>query len=252
MTSLHAQVLGDGPDLVFLHGFLGGSDNWRRVAKRWQATYRCTLLDLPNHGQSPVMDPITYIEMADSVAHYCDAHAMTDLTVLGHSMGGKCAIQWANRANHRIQKLIIVDIAPIDYPPHHDLILDTLAGMAGQYYSRLDDIQTLLAKAGLDSMMAMFLTKCFKKGEAGYSLQIPITSLRANYPAIMAQPAIHETIDVPTHVITGADSSYVDEQGRAAYHASFSNVTFHEVPAASHWVHAANPVGFDAILSTLL
>ena len=112
---LASQEYGSGQSVIILHGFLGSSDNWRGIAKNYLTNYNVHLLDLRNHGKSFHNQDISYQSMAADVDQYIEAKKIKNPIIIGHSMGGKVAIQSAINKSYTIKKLIIVDIAPITY-----------------------------------------------------------------------------------------------------------------------------------------
>ena len=126
MSLLHSQILGKGTPLLVLHGFLGMSDNWRTMGKQWASHFQVHLLDLPNHGRSFHSQSFDYTAMTQDVVSYLDHHQLQAVIVLGHSMGGKLAMHLATTHPNRVEKLLVADIAPKAYPPHHTHILTGL------------------------------------------------------------------------------------------------------------------------------
>ena len=126
MSLLHSQIFGTGKPLLVLHGFLGMSDNWRTMGKQWVAHFEVHLIDLRNHGHSFHSDAFSYADMAADLKEYSDHHQLEQVIVLGHSMGGKLAMHFATTNPEQVEKLVVADIAPKAYPPHHDHILEGL------------------------------------------------------------------------------------------------------------------------------
>ena len=131
MNLLHSNIIGySGHDLLILHGFLGMSDNWKTHAKNWSSSgFRVHLIDQRNHGRSFWSTAFSYELMADDIAHYCEAHQLQDILILGHSMGGKTAMHFACKYPHFLKALVVADIAPKQYAPHHQKILQGLSNL---------------------------------------------------------------------------------------------------------------------------
>lgn len=115
---LHHEFQGRGRPLVLLHGFLGSSDNWRNMRKRFEGNYKVLAVDLRNHGNSPHSDTMNYIAMAEDLRQLLSHQGLSNIFLVGHSMGGKVAMQFACESPDQIEKLIVVDIAPKAYPLH--------------------------------------------------------------------------------------------------------------------------------------
>src|SRR5687767_9372372 len=116
---LNYKISGSGPPIIFLHGLFGMLDNWRTIARALEIRYQCILVDLRNHGRSPRSDEMNYNVMSDDVLKLMDDLKLESAIILGHSMGGKVAMELALKFPERISKLIVVDISPRAYPPHH-------------------------------------------------------------------------------------------------------------------------------------
>src|SRR5919205_1619194 len=113
---LATRTVGEaGPHVVFVHGLFGQGKNWTTIAKGLADRHRVTLLDLPNHGHSPWTDRADYLDMAEMVAAELEVLG-EPVTLVGHSMGGKVAMQLALRRPELLRALVVVDIAPTDYP----------------------------------------------------------------------------------------------------------------------------------------
>src|SRR5687768_9250564 len=126
---LHYKEMGHGQPLLILHGLFGTLDNWATLAKRLAEHYNVFLVDLRNHGRSPHSEQHDYDAMAEDVLQLVDDLQIPTPAIMGHSMGGKVAMNYALPYPTRITKLIVVDIAPTAYPPHHDEIIDALQGL---------------------------------------------------------------------------------------------------------------------------
>jgi esterase len=116
---LHFQVHGEGFPLIIAHGFLGSLDNWRTMSTRLAAHCRVYAVDLRNHGRSPHSNVMNYLVMAQDLREFIENHGLRSPVILGHSMGGKVAMQLALQYPEQVDKLVIVDIAPKSYPSMH-------------------------------------------------------------------------------------------------------------------------------------
>src|SRR6056297_2140533 len=128
-VALNHRITGEGPPLLLLHGLFGSLDNLGGIARRLEDQWQIHALDERNHGSSPHSDTMDYPVMAGDVIAYMDAQGLDKVSLLGHSMGGKVAMQVALQAPERVDKLIVADIAPVSYKPRHDAILEGLSKM---------------------------------------------------------------------------------------------------------------------------
>src|SRR5690606_22941350 len=144
---LHSTIMGEGIPFLILHGFLGMGDNWKTLGRKFsEAGFQVHLLDQRNHGRSPHSDEMSYLEMAKDLKEYCDSHNISDCILMGHSMGGKTAMWTAALFSQLVQKLIVVDIAPKYYAPHHQDILEGLKALDAAALNSRGDAEDLLEK----------------------------------------------------------------------------------------------------------
>ena len=127
---LHSQIIGEGTPFVILHGFLGSGDNWKTLGNDFsEKGYQVHLVDQRNHGRSFHSDEFTYESMSEDLKHYCEEHQLKEIILLGHSMGGKTAMEFATTYPEKVSKLIVADIGPKSYPEHHQDILKALSSL---------------------------------------------------------------------------------------------------------------------------
>ena len=123
---LHYREYGEGQPMVILHGLFGSSDNWQRLGKELSNRYRVFLVDQRNHGHSPHSNDFSYELMSDDLDELLEENDLEDVILVGHSMGGKTAMTYAQFDTNRLAKLVVIDIGPKQYPMHHDTILEGL------------------------------------------------------------------------------------------------------------------------------
>ena len=152
-----------GPDgttpLVILHGLLGSSDNWQTLGARWAETRPVVLIDQRNHGRSPHHPSHTYPDMVVDLLDTLDALGIERADLLGHSMGGKTVMHFADRHPSRCRRLIVADMAPIAYPPHHTPLFDALSALDLNAFARRPDVDAALAERVPEAGIRQFLLK---------------------------------------------------------------------------------------------
>ncbi|MFT5919666.1 MAG: esterase, partial [Granulosicoccus sp.] len=121
--------IGDGPSMVILHGLFGSLDNWMTIAKRFAEHYRVFLVDQRNHGRSEHVDEHTYDAMSDDLHTFFEEHKLDSVTLVGHSMGGKTAMQFAIDYSDLLSRVVVLDIGPQAYEVHHDQIIRSLRSL---------------------------------------------------------------------------------------------------------------------------
>jgi len=123
---LNFKKYGAGHPLIILHGMFGMLDNWHSLARKFAEHFEVYLVDQRNHGKSPHDDEMDYYVMANDLGEFMNQHDIDSAFILGHSMGGKVAMQFAVENNHKVDKMIVVDIAPKEYEPGHQDVFDAL------------------------------------------------------------------------------------------------------------------------------
>ena len=125
-VALFSKVIGTGEPLIILHGLFGSNENLARVAKELSTNFMVHCLDIRNHGRSPHSDEMSYEDLVKDLLVYMDQHKIESADFIGHSMGGKVAMSLALAHPNKVNELIVGDIAPVTYSPHHLEILEAL------------------------------------------------------------------------------------------------------------------------------
>ena len=144
MELLHSQIIGEGQPILILHGFLGMSDNWKTLGSRFSENYQVYLIDQRNHGRSFHSEAFSYEFMVEDLAYYIEHYQLSNVIILGHSMGGKVAMLFAVTYPEKVSKLIVADIAPRFYPRHHEMILDGLNAVDFSKVNSRSEIDAIL------------------------------------------------------------------------------------------------------------
>jgi esterase len=250
MSLLHSQILGTGKPLLVLHGFLGMSDNWRTMGKQWAAHFEVHLIDLRNHGRSFHSDTFSYADMAADLTAYCDHHQLQQVVVLGHSMGGKLAMHYVTSNPEQVEKLIVADIAPKAYPPHHDHILEGLMDLHTHPPESRSDADQRLSQFVTDQGTRLFLLKNLYRTNDGFALRLNTPVLQSLVGQVMvASDAIYSG---STLFLAGEKSDYILPQDHAQIASQFPQAIIKTIPKAGHWLHAENPIAFAAEVADFL
>jgi pimeloyl-ACP methyl ester carboxylesterase len=264
---LAVRTLGDtGPWVVFVHGLFGQGKNWTTIAKGLTDRHRVALVDLPNHGHSPWTDRVDYVDMAQLLAAEVERLG-EPVTLVGHSMGGKVAMQLALRRPELLRALVVVDISPTEYPvsgartddPQEELspFADFIAAMKAldlDALQRREDADRALRDAVPSRMVRSFLLQSLVREGLGTGdgwrwrlnldlLQRDLETLRG-FP----EPAPGAVFDGPVLWIAGANSHYVLPEDRERMDAWFPATRLVRVKNAGHWVHSEQP---EIFLETL-
>src|SRR5919108_369745 len=209
---LSFQVQGEGFSLIILHGFLGSSDNWRGMGKRLSDRYAVYSLDLRNHGSSPHSDIMNYRVMAQDVREFIDDHGLSSSFVLGHSMGGNVAMHFATEFPNRVDKLIVVDIAPKAYPPFYRPILRALSALELSAYKSFGEVDAALKSAIPEAPLRQFLVKNLARDEqGGLRWKIDLKVIERNYDNLAMAIAPQQNFTGPACFIRGGRSHYIHD-----------------------------------------
>jgi esterase len=243
-----------GPPVVILHGLLGSARNWSTVAKHLAASHRVFALDLRNHGGSGWADSMTYDEMAEDVRAFMVRHGLPAAAVIGHSMGGKVAMRLALAHGEQLERLIVVDVAPVAYRRSFAAHIDVLRRLDLARLARRSDATAWLSQHVADQSMQGFLLQNLVSVEGGFAWRVNLPALADNMAALMGFPEspASEAYRGPTLFLTGGRSDYVREEHRPAIMRLFPSAQIIAIPEAGHWVHAEAPEKFLQVVGNFL
>ena len=234
---------GNGPPLIVLHGLFGSARNWTTVAKRLGETHRVYALDLRNHGSSPWSDSMSYQELAEDVRHFIERLGVGPVAVLGHSMGGKTAMMLALEHPSWVERLIVVDIAPVAYGGRElEYFVNVMQGVRLEGIARRGEVDEQLRGQVKDAGIRAFLMQNLVERDGKFEWRINLSGLARNLPDIFGFPEIAPTPYVGEALfISGQRSEYVQPEHHSAIRQLFPNVRFAVIAGAGHWVHAEQP-----------
>ncbi len=254
--SLHFQHLRTDTSqqpLIVLHGVFGSSDNWLTVGRRLSEHYEVFLLDLNNHGRSYHHDALSYEVMANDVRRFIDQQKLEDVALLGHSMGGKVAMQLALTHPTLLDHLIVVDIAPRAYPVHHDQILEGLRAIPLTEIEQRSEADAALRDYVPEAPIRQFLLKNLYRDESGqFAWRINLPVLHRDVEQIGQAITADTTYDGPTLFVKGAQSGYISAQDETDIVRLFPHSRVEAIADAGHWVHAEQPDALVALLTDFL
>jgi len=268
---LAARTVGEsGPRVVFVHGLFGQGRNWTTIAKGLADRHRVTLLDLPNHGHSPWTDRVDYLDMARLVADELAAFG-EPVTLVGHSMGGKVAMTLALRNPELLRALVVVDIAPVEYPtsgartedPDEELspfaaYIAAMKAMDLERLQRRDEADRALEAAVPSRMVRSFLLQSLVREGMGpdgtwrWRLNLDLLERDLDRLRGFPDPPPAAQFDKPVLWIAGANSHYVLDQDRPRMEELFAHTRLVRVKNAGHWVHSEQPEVFLGALRRFL
>jgi len=252
---LHFRKLGKGKPLFILHGLFGLSDNWATVGKMLSEHFEVYLIDLRNHGSSPHSDEWSYPAMAEDIKELTDdilPHSSGhSFTLIGHSLGGKVAMQFASMYPELLEKLIVADMAPKDYPgKQFDFIEKLLAVNLAEMKTR-KEAETQLTEIVKDWATVQLLLKNIHWAPSGEESKTEVLAWKFNLKVIAENQdtigktfSIKNRIDTPALFIRGERSNYVLDSDIPEIKKIFPNSEVKTIAGAGHWVHADKPKEF--------
>ena len=239
------------PPLVIAHGLYGSARNWGVIARRLADRREVLAVDMRNHGDSPRMATQSYPDMASDLAEVIGTLA-GPVDLLGHSMGGKAAMQLALTSPDLVRRLIVADIAPVAYTHDQTRHVRSLAALdLGGIATRAEADAALGQTVTDPALRAFFLQSLdFRMMPPRWKLNLPV--LEAEMPKIVGWPDTCGTFDHPTLFLTGAESPYVRPEHREVIRALFPKARFARIAGAGHWLHAEKPREFEETVRVFL
>lgn len=239
---LNYKIQGEGQPLVLIHGLFGSLDNLGGLAKVLAEHYTVYQIDLPNHGLSDRIDNVDYLSQADAVNTFLDQQSLNEVTLIGHSMGGKVAMMLAQRHPEKVKSLVVMDIAPVAYQVRrHDDVFAGLNASANQPIQNRKEAESILAEHIEEPGVRQFLLKSLAKTDDGtFDWRFNIKALEAGYLDITGWPEAG-VYSGPTLFLKGGNSDYIDTPHRTAIERQFPKAKAHVVANTGHWLHAEKP-----------
>lgn len=207
--------------------------------------FQVCLLDLRNHGRSPHAAEFDYDLMAGDVAEFARDRNFSSIHLLGHSMGGKVAMRFAQLYPDLTEKLIVADMAPRAYPPRYAEMLHTMHALDLSQFQQRSEVDAALESVAPDKAIRQFLLKNIGRDDAGQMKWKPnVAAIRANYHQIRAALPLEQTFTGPTLFVRGGKSDYVRSEDFDLIKNLFPAAKIETIPAAGHWLHAEAPSEF--------
>jgi esterase len=253
MKLFHKQYSASGTPLVILHGLYGNQANWSVHARQLAEHFAVYAFDARNHGQSPHADSMLLEEMAADVAETMTALGIAKAHLLGHSMGGKTAMLLALQHPQRVQSLVVVDIAPVDYRKTRDGVLHALLALDVSALQSRDDADQLLAPSIPEKAVRNFLLTNLQRGAAGgFEWRINLPAIAQGFTALTGWQTLDAVYEGAVLFIRGDSSDYILPEYQQQILQHFPNATVTTVNGAGHWVHSEKPEAVQGLIRTFL
>lgn len=249
---LFFRELGQGRPMIILHGVFGSSDNWLTQAKLFSPHFRVFTIDQRNHGQSPHNEEFSYPVMVNDLLQFIDEHQLKDPIVIGHSMGGKVAMNFAVAHPEKLEKLIVVDIAPKPYNLEHYVIIEGLKAIPVQTITSRNEADAALAAYVPEPDVRQFLLKNLqRRPEGGFTWKINLPVIDKNLNKIGFDLEFAGKFEKPTLFIRGGKSKYVKDEDMTRIKEVFPQAELKTLDTG-HWVQAEKPQEFvDTVMKWL-
>jgi esterase len=242
---LNFRSFGRGEPLIILHGLFGSHGNWHSVSQSLADQYQSFALDLRNHGESPHNSRMDYPVMADDVMEFMDRQGLDRAHLLGHSLGGKVAMQFALEHPGRVKRLLVLDICPRVYPPHHQEILSALLELDLFVCRTRADVERALEPRIPDLALRRFLLKnLHRDSNGGLHWRFGLREIQANYHRLCEAVPVTTPFDHPTLFLKGEHSDYISETDLPDIRARFPQAQLVTIQGAGHLAHVENRAGF--------
>jgi pimeloyl-ACP methyl ester carboxylesterase len=254
MVALAATEYGDGKPVAILHGLFGAGRNWTGIARRLAESWRVIAFDLRNHGASPWAETMSYAEMADDVRAAMAARGHQRYALIGHSMGGKVAMLAALADPAAVERLVVVDIAPVGYAIPYRASVEAMHALDLSAIARRRDADAEFANAIPDAGERSFLLQSLAFEDGKPRWQLNLDALDRAMPEIAGFPEepAGRVYNGPALFIAGATSGYLRPEHEPAIRALFPNARIAQIEDAGHWVHIEKPAEFLGLVEPFL
>ncbi|SFC79612.1 alpha/beta fold hydrolase [Pseudoalteromonas denitrificans] len=248
---LHYKQTGQGPHLILIHGLFGSFENLNVIARPLSEFFTVTAIDLRNHGRSMHKTEMTYPDMCQDVVHLMSQLNIIEAIFVGHSMGGKVAMQMALTHPEKVNKLVVLDIAPVAYDARHDDVFKALNAVNNSPTSNRQDADNLMSEFVKEMGVRQFLLKSFVKSEAGFQWRFNLPIIENKYHQILAAPSGHP-FEGDTLFIKGGNSQYITSAMRNTFLKLFPNCKAKVIHGTGHWLHAEKPTAVNKSITDFI
>lgn len=238
---LNYKQTGAGPVVVIMHGLFGSLENLNIISRTLSEHFTVINVDLRNHGSSFHAEEMNYAAMAQDIVALLDHLKIEKAHIIGHSMGGKVAMQVAMLNEALVDKLIVLDIAPVTYHARHDKIIQALNAVQNESINSRNEADVIM-KSYIDEVgVRQFLLKSLAKSENGYRWKFNLSTISAHYSEIISNINETHSCQCATLFIKGNNSDYILPEHREVIVSLFPNSKAKVIHGAGHWLHAEKP-----------
>ncbi len=241
---LNYKTFGEGPPLIILHGLFGSLDNWVTLGKKFSKNFKVYLVDQRNHGQSFHSDEFSYDVMSEDLSLFMGEMKLEKAHIIGHSMGGKTAMEFARKYSDKVEKLIVADIGPKFYPVHHTQIIKAFYSVPVDKISSRKEADDILSGLVPDFGTRQFLLKNLSREADGFKWKMNLDAISSSIEEVGKGLNQNAIIMNKTLFLRGGNSDYILNDDFNLIHSVFPNSRVDTVEGAGHWLHAEKPSEF--------
>lgn len=249
---LNYQLTGTGPLVVLIHGLFGSYENLGSIARALTDDFQVLNIDVRNHGRSAHSSAINYPVMASDLAETLSELNLEPYAILGHSMGGKIAMEAVLSQKLTPQRLILADIAPVTYNPRHKAIFEGLTSIDLTTVKSRSEADQQLTAYITETGVRQFLLKSLENTPEGFRWRFNLAALQTHYEHLISAPTAAGVFTLPTLFIKGANSDYILPEHRPHILKHFPAAQAKVISGAGHWLHAEKPQAFNKIVRDFL
>jgi esterase len=240
---------GSGEPVFLIHGLFGSLSNLGNLARALAFNYRVICVDLRNHGDSPHSAEMSLASMAVDIVNLMDDLSITNADFVGHSLGGKVAMQLAMTSSDRVKSLVVVDIAPVKYSDNNINIINNLYELSNLIIKDRKAADLFLSEQGVELSVRAFLLKNLRRNAQGnFELKININAIKDNYESHLSAAPEGQNFTRPCLFLKGENSDYIKPQYLPEIKTLFPQSSLHNVEAVGHWLHAEKPELFNQLV----
>lgn len=252
---LFYRKMGEGQPVIILHGIFGISDNWVSIGRRLAERFEVFIPDQRNHGQSPHSDTFNYYALMDDLYEFIADRQIINPILIGHSMGGKVAMNFALENPSKVDKLIVVDISLREYPARqeHMQIMHAMLSVNFDTVGSREEVEEIVTESVKSERIRLFIMKnLYRIGKERLAWRMNVQSIYENIENVFIGVDSPFTYDKPALFIKGGASDYITESDYSPIQKKFPAAQFITIEGASHWVHADKPDELCAAFSEFL
>lgn len=244
MAQLNFKSFGEGQPLIILHGLFGSLDNWITLGRKFAEDFQVFLIDQRNHGHSFHDPEFSYNVMSEDLCQFMGEMNISSAHLVGHSMGGKTAMEFAATYPEKIDKLIIADIGPKSYPVHHSEIIKALYSVPVESLKSRKEADEIVSQSISDFGVRQFLLKNLSRANEGFKWKMNLDVIASKIEEVGKGLNQNALFEKPTLFLRGDKSDYILNEDFNLIHSIFPKSKIETISQAGHWLHAENPKEF--------